>query len=66
MGARRTHPRARASRPPLAPAALMAFPWCASAGLTKAARTGYLTLTDETLRAARDACLRAFATKNAL
>jgi len=55
----------RAFRADLAPDALMAFVWGAFVGLIKAERTGYLALTDGTLRAARDACLRAFATSRA-
>jgi AcrR family transcriptional regulator len=49
----------------LSPEVMMALVWGGFVGLIKAERTGYFKLTDEMLRAARDACLRAIATPKA-
>jgi AcrR family transcriptional regulator len=49
----------------LPPEVMMALVWGAFVGLIKAERTGYFQLTDEKLRAARDACLRAIITPKA-
>jgi AcrR family transcriptional regulator len=48
-------------RPEMPIDATMAFVWGAFIGLVKAARHGYLTLTEATLTQAREACWRAFA-----